>query len=311
MKIVKDIKSPDRVTLFVILFSTLYIAGITVLSGVKVEYWLIIGIYNLCYFMNFKTRKIILAFTIFIVFALLYDLMKFYPNYIINHVDISSLYHFEKRVFGFTFNNQVVTPNEFFAMHHTTVLDIITGFFYINWMPVPIAFALWAYVRNKKLYLHFSLTFLLVNLIGFCIYYIHPAAPPWYVSLYGFDLHMNIPGNTAGLARFDEFFHVPVFHSLYARNSNVFAAMPSLHCAYPVVVLFYALKSKMKLYVKILLGVFMAGIWFAAVYSGHHYVTDVIAGILCAGLGILLFQKILLKIPKFQEWISKYKLLIS
>jgi membrane-associated phospholipid phosphatase len=35
------------------------------------------------------------------------------------------------------------------------------------------------------------------------------------------------------------------------------------------------------------------GIWFAAVYSSHHYVLDVLAGITCAILGIGLFQKIL------------------
>ena len=311
MKIVKYIKSPSRVTIFVILFSTLYLAGVAVLTNVKVEHWVIIGMYNLCYFMNPKTRKIILAFTIFVVFAMLYDLMKLYPNYLMNHVDISSLYHFEKKIFGFSYHNQLVTPNEFFATHNNTFLDILTGLFYINWIPVPMAFSLWLYIRNKELFLHFSLTFFLVNVIGFCIYYIHPAAPPWYVSLYGFELHMNVPGNTAGLARFDEFFKIPVFNSIYARNSNVFAAMPSLHCAYPVVVLFYALKSKMSWWVNGALGVFMAGIWFSAVYSGHHYVTDVIAGIFCAGLGILLFQKILLKMPKFQKWISKYKLLIS
>ena len=34
----------------------------------------------------------------------------------------------------------------------------------------------------------------------------------------------------------------------------------------------------------------MGGIWFAAVYSNHHYVLDVLAGIACAGLGIWLFN---------------------
>jgi membrane-associated phospholipid phosphatase len=32
------------------------------------------------------------------------------------------------------------------------------------------------------------------------------------------------------------------------------------------------------------------GIWFAAVYSGHHYVLDVLAGIGCGLAGIGLFN---------------------
>jgi membrane-associated phospholipid phosphatase len=175
---------------------------------------------------------------------------------------------------------------------------------------VPLAFAAYLYISNKQQFLHFSLTFFLVNLIGFCIYYIHPAAPPWYVNLNGFDFNLGVPGNATGLVRFDNLVHLPIFESIYARNSNVFAALPSLHCAYPVVVFYYAVKNRLG-FVNWLFALFMAGIWFSAVYSGHHYVTDVLAGIICAIAGILLFQKVLLKRKVFQKWINKYKTLIS
>ena len=39
-----------------------------------------------------------------------------------------------------------------------------------------------------------------------------------------------------------------------------------------------------------LFALIMLGIWFTAVYSGHHYVLDVLAGIGCAIIGINLFQ---------------------
>lgn len=296
--------------ILVLLLSTGYLIFSAYLVGLRMEHWVIVGLYNLCYFISPKTRKIILAFTIFVVFAMVYDMMNAFPNYKVNHVDIAGLYHFEQKVFGFSKDGVLYTFNEFFASNHNSLLDVISGIFYINWIPVPLAFAFYLYVKNKKQFLDFSLTFFLVNILGFCIYYIHPAAPPWYVCLYGFDFHLGVSGNTAGLTRFDSLLNINVFHSIYARNANVFAALPSLHSAYPVVVLYYGLKNRLGK-INWLLAIFMAGIWFAAVYSGHHYVTDVIAGILCSVAGIFIYQKILLKISTYRNWITHYEIRIS
>jgi len=306
----KTIWASRKTEITVISLSILYLLVASLLMGLRVEHWVILGIYNLCFFISPKTRKIILAFTIFLVFGIVYDLMKAYPNYMVNHVDISGMYHFEQKVFGITVNGHLLTPNEFFFQYHYKLLDIIAGLFYINWMPVPLAFGFYLYLKNKQQFLQFSLTFFFVNLVGFCIYYIHPAAPPWYVNLYGFDLHLGVPGNTAGLSRFDALLGIPVFESIYSRNSNVFAALPSLHSAYPVVVFYYAVKNRLG-WINWLLGLFMAGIWFSAVYSGHHYITDVSSGVVCACVGIVLFQKVLLKIPVFKRWIIKYEISIS
>src|SRR6185437_2662006 len=97
----------------------------------------------------------------------------------------------------------------------------------------------------------------------------------------------HTPGNTAGLGRWDAIFHVHVFAGLYAKSSNVFAAMPSLHAAYPLIVLYYGIRARAGWF-NLLFAAIMAGIWFAAVYSGHHYVLDVLAGILCGIGGIAL-----------------------
>ncbi len=310
MKTFKNLSITQKTTAGVVLFSILYLSLTSFIQGLRIENLIIIGIYNLCYFANQMSRRFILAFSIFVVFAILYDLMKIYPNYLINKVDISGLFHFEQKMFGFNKDGVFYTLNQYFSLHNTPFLDLISGLFYINWIPVPLAFALYLYFTNKQQFLHFSLTFFLVNLLGFCIYYIHPAAPPWYVNLYHFNLHLDVPGNTAGLARFDKLVHFPIFHLIYARNSNVFAALPSLHSAYPVVVLYYGIKNKLG-WINWLLALFMTGIWFAAVYSGHHYVTDVLAGIICAGIGLLIFHKILLNTVLFQKWITNYEQLIS
>jgi hypothetical protein len=227
-----------------------------------------------------------------------------------NNVDVKGLYEFDKNLFGIAENGKTYSVNEYFNLHHSAFFDILTGLFYVNWISVPISFAIYIYVKNKQQFLHYSLAFFFVNLIGFSIYYFHPAAPPWYVSNYGFKLDLHVSPGLAGLSRFDHLTGIPVFHSIYSRNSNIFAALPSLHCAYPVVILFYSLKNKLGLF-SLFATIFMFGIWFSAVYSGHHYVTDAILGVTCAVLGLLIFEKVLLRIVHFRKWIEKYELLIS
>jgi hypothetical protein len=89
------------------------------------------------------------------------------------------------------------------------------------------------------------MTFFLVNILGFIIYYVYPAAPPWYIRLFGNTFHARTPGNPAGLFIFDQQFHLEIFKSLYAKSFNVFAAMSSLHAAYSVIVLHYGLKNRL------------------------------------------------------------------
>ncbi len=118
----------------------------------------------------------------------------------------------------------------------------MAGVFYLCWVPLPVIFGLWLYFSGRRnLYLHFAMVFLLTNLVGFTFYYIHPAAPPWYVALHGFEAVPGTPGSAAGLEAFDAMTVLGIFDALYARNSNVFAAMPSLHSAYTLTALLYAL----------------------------------------------------------------------
>ncbi|MCF6242598.1 MAG: phosphatase PAP2 family protein, partial [Bacteroidales bacterium] len=86
-------------------------------------------------------------------------------------------------------------------------------------------------------------------------------------------------------------------------------AMPSFHLAYPVLVLYYSIKKGVSLSIKILLSIFMTGIWFSAVYSGHHYIIDVLAGVILAILGLSIFEK-MTKNPEIQYKIANFSQII-
>lgn len=308
--ITKNYNLSLRAIVTVLITSVVYVVLMAFLVGLKPEHLFIVGLFNICFFLGSQTRRFILAFSIFIVYGVVYDLMRVYPNFLVNPVDIQGLFTLEKSLFGIHTGNSVLTPNQYLELNHNSFLDIVAGLFYINWVPIPLVFAFYLYFRNKRQFLYFSLAFFMANIIGFCIYYIHPAAPPWYVAEYGFELHQSTPGSTAGLARFDALINFPLFGSIYSKNSNVFAAMPSLHCAYPVIVFYYALRNKLGK-INWFFGLFMAGIWFAAVYSGHHYILDVIMGVLCGIAAIVILHYGLLKTQGFNKFINNYEDSIS
>ncbi|WP_341906830.1 phosphatase PAP2 family protein [Fluviicola taffensis] len=291
--------------------SVCYLILSRLLIGFKIDQLVLVLLFNALFYASNTTRRFILGFLIFIVFWIVFDYMKVIPNYLVNDVHIEDLYIREKSLFGIETENGLLTPNEFADQYSHLGLDLMSGFFYLNWIPVPLFFAFYLFSKNKALFLQFALSFLLVNLIGFMVYYIYPAAPPWYVKEYGFEFLLHTPGHTGtALSHFDDFFGVEIFQGLYSKSSNVFAAMPSLHSAYPVVVLYFGLKKKVG-WVNILLALFMIGIWFSAVYTGHHYIQDVVGGILCAITGLFIFEKLLLKSPGFNRFLKRYEMKIT
>lgn len=258
------------------------------LVGFKSDQLALVALVNILYFASVPSRKFIIGFSIFVVYWIVFDYMKAFPNFRYNTVHIESLYNLEKKLFGITVGPLLLTPNEYWLTHRTTTLDILTGFFYLSWVPIPLLFATYLFFKDRPRFFPFALTFVLVNSLGFVVYYIYPAAPPWYVQAYGFLFHPDTAGHTAGLANFDRIMGVSIFASIYAKSSNVFAAMPSLHSSYPVIVLYYGIKNRVGL-VNLFFAVVMVGIWFSAVYTSHHYVLDVLAGITSALVGIALF----------------------
>lgn len=289
-----------------------WLAVTALFIGFRPEHIFLAVLIGVLFFLAPASRRLIVALIPFALFGISYDWMNLLPNYEVNPVDVRGLYETERSLFGISADGATFTPNEFFALHTHPVMDFLAGVFYLCWVPLPIFYGLWVYFSGKSFdYLRFALVFLLVNLIGFAGYYIHPAAPPWYVALHGFEPVLGTPGDVAGLGRFDEMTGLTVFHGLYARNANVFAAMPSLHSAYTFVAFIYAFIIHSSRTWKCILGVVTLGIWLTAVYTSHHYILDVCGGILCSLLAVFLFEGILMRLPAFRRWLRRYASYIS
>ena len=297
----------SRESITVIGITVLFLLLTMTFVGIRPEHFVLVMIFLLLFFTGVKPRKLAVGLLPFVIFGISYDWMRVYPNYMVNPVDVENLYNLEKALFGIKTSEALLIPCEYFKEHHSAIADFLSGIFYFTWVPVPILFALYLYTKkDRDMFLRFSIVFLLVNLLGFVGYYVYPAAPPWYAMNHGFEAILDTPGNMAGLARFDELIGFPLFDSIYGRNANVFAAVPSLHSAYLLVVLFYALKKRCNWLIITMAIVFAVGIWFTAVYTSHHYIIDVLLGILCALLGFALFEFVLMRTRWFLMFFNKY-----
>jgi len=306
MKFKLTFPSPkDTITtsIIIVVFSILT----AIFISFRPEHFLLIFLFSVLFFPYKETRKLAVALLPFFIFAISYDWMRIFPNYTVNPIDVEGLYTLEKSIFGIIDNGIKQIPCEYFVKHQHPVADFLAGIFYLGWVPVPVGFAIYLYLKKKRdIFLQFTLVFLFTNLFGFICYYIYPAAPPWYAMEYGFEAIVNTPGGMGGLARFDQLINYPLFGFIYGRNSNVFAALPSLHSAYLVIALFYSIKGKAPVPIIAVIVLFMFGIWCTAVYTAHHYVIDVLAGIACAWIGIFLFECGWMKLPFFRKFFNRY-----
>ena len=274
---------------FAIVFITLFLSWTYFFVGLQPDHLYFAAVIGVGSFFSRKIFRFVLGFSAFIIFMIIYDGLQVYPNYEVNSVHITDLYDLELRYFGLRHEGEIITINEYFQVNKMDFLSFILGWAYLMWIPAPLIFSAILFAKNKKLLLRYSYSFLFVNLLGMIGYYLYPAAPPWYYFEFGETLQTEMRGDPGMLTEFDRIVGMPIFDTIYNRGANVYAAIPSLHCAFPIINLFYAIvwKHKPSIVAFVLL---LFGTWIAAVYSQHHYVIDVLLGILTAIVSLVLYE---------------------
>jgi membrane-associated phospholipid phosphatase len=137
---------------------------------------------------------------------------------------------------------------------------------------------LFANAQRRKQLLPFIWMAGLVNFLAVLVQFFFPTAPPWFTDSAVYDevdgRFIRSANNEAGFERLDILFNVKLFHSIYGASPVKFGAMPSLHVAWPAIICV----SKPWISLRFAIG-HVAWIFWAALYSNHHYGVDAIAGI--------------------------------
>lgn len=256
--------------------------------------WEHISVVGLALTLNYipRTRPLMKLLLPLVLFAIAYDGLRFITPMMhgMRPIHVLEPYQMELAWFGVgsTLDGTRMTLCQWFQSHTSIWLDLTSAFAYCFFIFEAIIFAFFLGVFHKPVLRHFAWAFLITNLLGFITYYAYPAAPPWYVLSHGFGpVILNTPGNPARLLAVDAFLGIHYFENFYSRTSNVFAALPSLHVAYPLLVWRYGQTLWPRAHWLLML--FWLQVCFAAVYLGHHYVIDVALGVLyaaCTYLGV-------------------------
>jgi len=281
-----------------------YLIWISLSMGIRSDHLLLIGGLSLLYFFTEHSHRFLIGLFPIIFSWFILDTLRAIPSYQFNTVQIKDLYEAELQLFGIFKDGRIITPNQFLKQFDHSLLHLITGLTYLLWIPIPCLICLILYLKNKSVLLKFSICFLITNLIGIMLYYFYPAAPPWYIDAYGFEFYPQAPGSSARLSNFDALTGIPVFEGIYSKSFNVFGAVPSLHSAYPVLSFFFVRKSKMN-GLSYALFVYIWLTWFTAVFSNHHYIIDVLLGVICAVFSIVIMERLVLK-RWFKNLLGRY-----
>jgi hypothetical protein len=176
--------------------------------------------------------------------------------------------------------------------HHVAAADLAAAVPYFAFVYFAVGYALWLRFRSPRKMAFFAWSFAFANWISFFVWILVPVAPPWYVHAHGCAVSLADLPSPAGLSRVDALLGVSYFGHFYARAASVFGALPSMHCAYPMLGLLTAWREAGRKERALHVG-YAAWMAASAVYLAHHWVIDVMAGWLTALAGVTLARLLL------------------
>ncbi|MDX6573298.1 MAG: hypothetical protein QOC86_2454 [Gaiellales bacterium] len=157
---------------------------------------------------------------------------------------------------------------------------------------VPPTLLLLIWLERREAFYRCAATLVAVSFAGALTFLAFPAAPPWLASKHHLIPHVARIGYIEGG-------NSPVSTSKSWIESNLLpnpvAAVPSLHAAYALLVLLFAVawRGRKGLWA----APYTLGMWFTVVYLGDHYVADILVGAAYAGIAWMLVPRLLRRGP--------------
>jgi hypothetical protein len=140
--------------------------------------------------------------------------------------------------------------------------------FFVVWI---VAAALWR--SSPARFRRYAALVVTLTVAAFLTYWLFPAQPPWLAGEQGLMAPVDriVPAVWGQLG-------VHTMQSAYENGSfvNPVAAMPSLHAAYPLMLLLFFWPAGRA--VRVGLGLYTLAMAFTLVYGGEHFVADIVGG---------------------------------
>jgi hypothetical protein len=191
------------------------------------------------------------------------------------------------KVIGFgelpTLRLQHLIGNPPVALDAWAVLTYLTHFFF----PLFVGFYLWW--RRSEGFRDLMFADIVVSAMACVTTVLAPTAPPWLAAEHGLapGVH-DVLRHALSQVGLTELARYKGDASAY----NTVAAFPSIHAAFPVLGLIALHRYRMPRWIQCAQLAQLLSVWFVIVWTGEHYVTDVIAGVAYALVAWAIVQRV-------------------
>lgn len=192
--------------------------------------------------------------------------------------------HADRAMFGGLTGGVVPTvwlQQHLYHPRHVRWYDVLVSWVYFSHFIASLSVAVVLWVRSRARWAAYMRRYIFLSVAGLVTYFAYPAAPPWWaaqhgliepvsrISTRGWELiGLHGAGNLLNKAQL---------------GSNPVAAMPSLHTAFALFVVVFFFGTVAKRWWPVLL-LYPLAMTFTLVYSGEHYMIDVLVGWVYVGL---------------------------
>ena len=169
--------------------------------------------------------------------------------------------------------NPELALDRWLAAHHT--LGLVVSDYYDNaHFIVTLGLLGWLWWRRADIYRPLRNSLVLVNLIGFAVFWMYPVAPPRMLG--GF---IDVVSSTHAIGS---------WHSgALASHADELAAMPSLHIAWAAWCSLAVWQMSRRRSLRALAVLYPCTTAFAVIATGNHFVLDIVAGLAAIALAVL------------------------
>src|SRR5882724_651663 len=243
-----------------------------------------------------RAKQFLVDWIPLLMFLVLYDLLRAVALQLMFRVELHTPYNFDHFFFGWMFGGKVPAHwlTDWYNAHRNETFPLIiftlcSLLYTVHFVTFPLYMLIQWINRHRSVFYTFSIAFALLHLATVITYIVYPAAPPWYL----YDLKFTVP--TPEYAKLIADTPHGLLQTLWKVSPNYFAAVPSLHGAYPTMMLLLLRKKSAP--VIALLVFYLLSTWFATLFLNHHFIFDLLLGAAYAFGAVMLTEKVIF--PRF------------
>ncbi len=165
--------------------------------------------------------------------------------------------------------------DQLYDAHHLHWWDVVSSLVYTSHFILPWLIAGVLYVRSRTRWAAFARRVLVLSYASLITYSLYPAAPPWFASREGLTEPIARI-STRGFYAIGLDAAAPLI-TLGQESVNLVAAVPSLHAAFALLICLQFWRTSRRT-TRTLLAAYPLAMGFALVYTGEHYIVDVLIG---------------------------------